>query len=404
MSFWRGVRMDTRQQEDLSQWTNKIKDEVINWRRYLHERPELSFQEVATSQFIYETLQSFGNLELSRPTPTSVMARLIGTKPGKVVAIRADIDGLPIEEENDIAYTSKNPGVMHACGHDGHTAMLLGTAKILSHFQEQITGEVRFLFQHGEEQLPGGAEELVAVGVMDGVDFVIGAHLWSLIEVGKVFTVDGPFMAAADIFHMQIKGKGGHSALPQNTVDSLAVGMQVVNNLQHIVSRNIDPFENVVLSVTKFTSGTSHSIIPESATISGSVRTFDKEVREAIPKYMEKIINGVTSAHGATYELDYQWGYRPVINDEKATSVIQETVVDIFGEEALISERPMMISEDFSAYQQKAPGCFFLIGAGNKKKGITYPHHHPKFSLDEDSLEIGVKTFVHAAFRFLNLS
>lgn len=396
--------MNTIQQEGLSQLINGIKDEVINWRRYLHERPELSFQEIDTSQFIYDTLKSWGTFELSRPTKTSVMARLIGSRPGKVLAIRADIDGLPIEEENDIDYASKNPGVMHACGHDGHTAMLLGTAKVLSHVKDQIAGEVRFLFQHGEEQLPGGAEEMVAAGVMDGVDFVVGAHLWSLIEVGKIFTVSGPLMAAADIFHIQIDGKGGHSALPHNTVDSLAVGMQVVNNLQHIVSRNIDPFENVVVSVTKFTAGTSHSIIPDSATIVGSVRTFDKEVREAIPKYMEKIINGVTAAHGATYILDYQWGYRPVINDEKATAIIQETVADIFGEEALLNERPMMISEDFSAYQQKAPGCFFLIGAGNEEKGIIYPHHHPKFSLDEDALEIGVKIFVHVAFRFLDLS
>ena len=396
--------METIQKEDLLQLTNGVKEDVVKWRRHLHERPELSFQEVETSQFIYDTLKGFGNLELSRPTKTSVMARLIGTKPGKVLAIRADMDGLPIEEESDLDYASKNSGVMHACGHDGHTAMLLGTAKILSRLMDEIAGEVRFFFQHGEEQLPGGAEEMIDAGVMDGVDFIIGAHLWSPIEVGKVFTVSGPLMAAADIFHIKICGKGGHSALPHNTIDSLAVGMQVVNNLQHIVSRKTDPFENLVLSVTKFTAGTSHSIIPETAMIVGSVRSFDKEVREATPKFMEEIVKGVTAAHGATYELDYQWGYRPVINDEIVTSVIQETIVDIFGAEALLIQNPMMISEDFSAYQQKAPGCFFLIGAGNQEKGITYPHHHPKFDLDEDALDIGVKIFVHAAFRFLNLS
>ncbi|MHA6261500.1 M20 family metallopeptidase [Sporosarcina sp. CAU 1771] len=389
------------QKENLSQLTNEVKDEVVKWRRYLHERPELSFQEVETSQFVYDTLKEMGNLELSRPTKTSVMARLIGAKPGNVLAIRADMDALPIEEENDVEYASKNSGVMHACGHDGHTAMLLGTAKILSRFKDEIAGEVRFLFQHGEEQLPGGAEEMIDAGVMDDVDFVIGAHLWSPIEVGKVFTVGGPLMAAADIFTITICGKGGHSALPHTTIDSLAVGMQVVNNLQHIVSRKTDPFESLVVSVTKFTAGTSHSIIPETASIVGSVRSFDKEVREATPKYMEEIVKGVTAAHGASYVLDYQWGYRPVINDEKVTSIIQETIVDVLGEESLISQNPMMISEDFSAFQQKAPGCFFLIGAGNQEKGITYPHHHPKFELDEDALNIGVEIFVHAAFRFL---
>ncbi|MCZ2258209.1 amidohydrolase [Sporosarcina sp. G11-34] len=382
---------------------NEIQDEVIQWRRYLHARPELSFQEVQTSQYIYDTLKSFGGLKLSRPTETSVMARLIGSEPGKVLAIRADIDALPIEEENDFDYVSTNIGVMHACGHDGHTAILLGTAKILSRFKDQIEGEVRFLFQHGEEQLPGGAQEMIDAGVMENVDFVIGAHLWSPIEVGKVFTTSGPLMAAADIFNIKAFGKGGHSALPHHTIDSLAVGMQVVNNLQHIVSRNTDPFENLVLSVTKFTAGTSHSIIPETATIVGSVRSFNKEVRESVPEYMEQIVKGVTEAHGATYTLDYQWGYGPVINDEKATRVIQETITDIFGEKALLIQNPMMISEDFSAYQQKAPGCFFFIGAGNQEKGITYPHHHPKFSLDEKSLDIGVKIFVHAAFRFLNI-
>lgn len=395
--------MHAVQQEDLLKMTDDIKENVIQWRRYLHEYPELSFQEVETSQFIYETLQSFDGLEVSRPTKTSVMARLIGEKPGETLAIRADIDALPITEENDFEYISKHQGRMHACGHDGHTAMLLGTAKVLSHYKNKIKGEVRFLFQHGEEQLPGGAKEMVEAGVMEGVDFVIGAHLWTPIELGKIFTAHGSLMAAADVFNIKINGLGGHSAEPHHTTDALAIGTQVVNNLQHILSRNLDPFDDVVLSVTKFTAGTSHSIIPEVATIVGSVRTFNEEVRNSIPKYMEQIVHGITLAHGATYELDYQMGYSPVINDQKVTNVVRETILDVFGQEALSKQNPLMISEDFSEYQHKAPGCFFMIGAGNPEKGINFPHHHPKFTIDEDSLDVGVKLFVNVAARFLNI-
>src|ERR687885_1308518 len=386
----------------VDSFVEDVRDEVIRWRRHLHSNPELSFEEKETSRFVYETLESFDGLELSRPTPTSVVARLIGEKSGSTIALRADMDALPITEENDFEFVSKNPGVMHACGHDGHTAMLLGTAKILSGMKEEIPGEVRFLFQHAEELYPGGAEEMVEAGVLDGVDAIIGLHLWSQFEVGKIGVVYGSMLAAPDTFKIVVKGKGGHAAMPHHAVDSIAVGAQVVTNLQHLVSRNTDPLDNVVVSVTRFTGGTTHNIIPGSVEMEGTVRTLDEEVRKGVPETMERIVKGITSAHDASYEFEYQRGYRPVVNDEEVTRAIEETVRELFGETSLEMMRPLMAGEDFSAYQQAAPGSFFYVGAGNEKKGITYPHHHPRFNIDENALEDGIKMFVHATFKLLD--
>lgn len=395
------ISMSVNTTVNLNQMASDLKEEVISWRRHLHQNPELSFHEEKTAQFIYDTLQSFGNLEISRPTKTSVMARLIGPVPGKTLAIRADMDALPIQEENTFDFASQNPGVMHACGHDGHTAMLLGTAKILSGLKDQIKGEVRFLFQHAEELFPGGAEEMVEAGVMDGVDLVIGTHLWSPIEKGKVGVVYGPMMAAPDTFWITVNGKGGHAALPHQTIDSIAIAAQVVTNLQHIVSRNTDPLDSLVISVTQFVAGTTHNVIPGSVKLWGTVRTLDPKLRESIPAKMERVVKGITEAHEGTYDFKYEFGYRPVINNNEVTAVIEETVREVFGEEALDMMRPNMGGEDFSAFMEKAPGCYFYVGAGNEEQGITYPHHHARFTIDEDALEIGVKTFLHATFKFL---
>lgn len=393
--------MESNATLNLNTLAEQISNQVIEWRRYLHKNPELSFHEEKTAQFVYETLEGFGGLELSRPTKTSVMARLIGGQPGKVLAIRADMDALPITEENEFEFKSQNRGVMHACGHDGHTAMLLGTAKILSGMKDQIKGEVRFLFQHAEELFPGGAEEMVSAGVMDGVDLVIGSHLWASLEFGKIGVVYGPMMAAPDTFWITVKGKGGHAALPHQTIDSIAIAAQVVTNLQHVVSRNTDPLDNLVLSVTQFIGGTTHNVIPGSVQMCGTVRSFDPKLRESVPALMERVIKGITEAHAATYNFKYEFGYRPVINDAEVTKVIEETVREVFGEETLDMMRPNMGGEDFSAFQQKAPGAFFYVGAGNSDKGIVYPHHHARFTIDEDALEIGVKTFLHATFKFM---
>jgi amidohydrolase len=385
----------------FQQAINDVVPKVTEWRRYLHENPELSFHEVETSQFVYDTLKSFGNIELSRPTATSVVGKIKGAKPGKTLAIRADMDALPIEEKNTFDFASKNPGVMHACGHDGHTAMLLGTAKVFSEIKNEFSGEIRLIFQHAEELNPGGAEELCNVGVMDGVDWIIGTHLWAPLEYGKIGIVYGPMMASPDIFYITIKGKGGHAALPHQTVDSIAIGAQVVTNLQHVVSRNTDPLDNLVVSVAKFVGGTTHNVIPGSVEMVGTVRTFRAELRDAVPAIMERVIKGVTAAHGADYSFTYERGYRPVINDEAVTKVVEETVREVYGDDSVELLAPNMGGEDFSAYQQKSPGTFFYIGAGNKAEGIVYPHHHERFTVDERALEKGVNLFVHTAMKFL---
>lgn len=393
----------------MNEFDNKIKEKlndirplVIEWRRYLHQHPELSFEEVKTSQFVYDTLKSFGNIELSRPTKTSVVGRIKGGKPGKTLAIRADMDALPILEQNEFEFISETPGVMHACGHDGHTAMLLGAAKMLSEASEELEGEIRLIFQHAEELYPGGAEEMVEAGVMDGVDWVIGIHLWSPLEYGKIGIIYGPMMASPDTFYITIKGKGGHAALPHDTIDSIAIGAQVVTNLQHIVSRQNDPLEPLVLTVAKFTGGTTHNVIPGSVEMMGTVRSFNSELRDRVSGLMERVIKGVTEAHGASYEFKYEKGYRPVINDQAVTKQIEDEAVELFGAGAVEHMPPSMVGEDFSAYQQKAPGTFIFVGAGNTEKGIIYPHHHERFTVEEAALEKGVQLFVKAAFNFLN--
>jgi amidohydrolase len=237
----------------------------------------------------------------------------------------------------------------------------------------------------------------VQAGVMDGVDVVIGTHLWSPLEYGKVGICPGPMMAAPDTFWITVLGKGGHAALPHQTVDSIAIAAQVVTNLQHIVSRNTDPLDNLVVSVTQFIGGTTHNVIPGSVSICGTVRSFDQQLRERVPALMERVVKGITEAHGAAYEFKYEFGYRPVINDAEVTRLMEEVVVETLGPEWVDHIKPNMGGEDFSAFQQKAPGCFFYVGAGNKEKGIVYPHHHPRFTVDEDALQVGVKLFVNAA-------
>ncbi|ADG05652.1 M20 family metallopeptidase [Kyrpidia tusciae] len=386
---------------ELEELAAAVKDDVVGWRRYLHAHPELSFQEENTAQFVYDTLRSFGGFELSRPTKTSVVARLIGAAPGPVVAVRADMDALPIQEENDLPFASTNPGVMHACGHDGHTAMLLGAARILSALRPRLRGEVRFLFQHAEELFPGGAQELVVLGIVDGVRAVIGAHLWIPLEVGKIGVKAGELMASPDRFRIVIRGRGGHAAQPHMTVDSIAVGAQVVTNLQHIVSRYVDPLDRLVVSVTRFMAGTADNVIPESAELWGTVRCFNPELRRQAPGWIERVVKGVTEAHGASYDMEYTHGYRPVINDPAVTALLREGLEEVFGAEAVVDAVPTMGGEDFSAYQSRAAGSFFFIGAGNPDKGITFPHHHPRFTVDEDALPLGVKALVAGVMKLL---
>jgi len=391
--------------QSLLSEVDMLQPEAIQWRRYMHQHPELSFHETFTSQYIEQLLLSFGNLVVSRPTATSVMAKLIGSTPGKILAIRADIDALPIQENTSLTFSSTNDGVMHACGHDGHTAIVLGVAKIFAkHFaNHELAGEIRFIFQHAEELPPGGADEMIAAGVMDGVDCVIGAHLQSPVAVGKVGVVSGAMLASPDTFHITINGKGGHAAQPHTTVDSIAIGAQIVTNLQHIVARATNPIEPLVVSVTQFIAGHAHNVIPGSVKMTGTVRAMDPALREEVPRQMEQIIKGLTLAHGAEYEFEYSYGYRPLINDANVSKIVADTIVELFGEDNLFTIKPSMAADDFSAYLNCAPGTYFNIGAGNVKDGIVYPHHHPQFDIDERSLAIGMKVFIASTFKLLEL-
>jgi amidohydrolase len=376
-----------------------IEQEAIAWRRHLHANPELSFEEVETSRYVEETLRSFDGLELSRPTPTSVVASLRGSRPGKVLALRADIDALPIQEETGLDFASTRPGVMHACGHDGHTAMLLGTAKLLAARRDDLAGEVRFLFQHAEEKPPGGARQLVDAGVMNGVDLVVGAHLASIQEAGKVSCRPGPIAAAADTFSAEIRGQGGHAAMPHLTLDPVVVAAQVVTNLQQLVSRVVDPLQSAVVSVTRFHAGTADNIIPEAVELGGTVRTFDPEVRAAVREGLERVMRGVTGAHGATFTLDYVEGYAAVVNDEEAAGRVEAAARAALGDDAIMEAEPIMGGEDFSAYLEKAPGAFFWVGAGGEG---AFPHHHPRFTIDETAFRPGIAVFVQTALDYLS--
>jgi len=363
-------------------------DEVVAWRRHLHRHPEVSFEEHETSAWIAARLSEFG-VEVTRPTETSVLGR-VGDGSGPVVALRADIDALPITEESGVEFTSERPGAMHACGHDGHTAMLLGAAAELV-AGGVPAGEVRFIFQHAEEIAPGGARDLVAAGVMEGVDFVYGCHLWTPLAYGKVAAVPGEWMAAADFFRVRISGRGGHAGLPHTAVDVVAAASAFVGQLQHVVSRRIDPLQPAVVTVGSFHAGDAPNVLPGLAELSGTSRSFSPDVRERIPKLLEEIGHGVCAAHGATFELEYTWGYKPVVNDAAATSLVRSVVRDELAE-----LDPIMGGDDFSAYLEAAPGCYAFVGAGGE-----FPHHHPRFVIDERALAIGTRLHVDVARRVL---
>ena len=374
----------------------------MSWRRHLHRHPELSFHEHQTARYIEERLASFGGLELSRPTPTSVVGRLVTGRGGPVLALRADIDALPILEESGLPFASERDGVMHACGHDGHTAGLLAVARLLLGLRGQLRGEVRFLFQHAEEQLPGGARELIAAGVLDGVDFVVGCHLVTSLELGAVAVPVGPFMAAPDTFSIVVEGRGGHAAAPHDTVDPIAIAAQLVTNLQHVVARETDAGERVVVSVTRIAGGSADNVVPESVELGGTVRTFSTELRDRTRAAMERVVAGVTRAHAAGYRFEYAEGYLPVDNEPALARRVAGAVRRTLGEDAVVTDSPpVMYGDDFSAYQREAPGVYFHAGARSEETGAVFPHHHPRFTFDERAMENAVALFVETAFELL---
>ncbi|MVN85823.1 amidohydrolase [Deinococcus sp. HMF7620] len=377
-----------------------LREQLVAWRRHLHMHPEVGFHEYETSAYIEAELQQMPGLTVTRPTATSVLAVLKGGQPGRTVLLRADIDALPIHEENNFEFASTRPGVMHACGHDGHTAILLGVAKLLSEHPQDVPGEVRMIFQHAEEIGPGGAEELVMnTDLMSGVDVVTGLHLNSQLPAGVVAVKPGAFMAAPDMIELTIRGKGGHGAHPEETVDPIAVGAQVVTNLQHVVSRHVAAQDALVVSITRFASGTTHNVIPDTAELMGTVRTFDPALRERAPQLIERVIKGVCEAHGATYDLRYELGYRPLINTDWVAAQLKAIALDVVGAEQFREARPTMGGEDFSAYLEKAPGAYFNVGSGSDEADSRWPHHHPRFTIDEASLEAGVRMLHAAALR-----
>jgi len=315
-----------------------------------------------------------------------------------VLGLRADMDALPIQEETGLPFASTRPGAMHACGHDAHTAILLAAARVLSGRRADLAGEVRFLFQHAEEKLPGGARQLVDAGVVDGVDLVAGVHVFSQEPVGTISVPAGPRTAAADTFALEIRGRGGHAAAPHRSVDPVVVAAQVVTNLQQIVSRTVDPIESAVVSVTRFHTGTADNIIPESVELGGTVRTYDPDVRASVRESIDRIARGGTEAHGATYRFDYEEGYAALHNDPEAAAVVEAAARAELGEDAIRETPPIMGGEDFSAYLEKAPGAFFVVGAGDKD---WIPHHHPRFTIDEAAIRPGIAVFVRTALDYL---
>jgi amidohydrolase len=373
--------------------TTDLVGQAVAWRRHLHRHPELSFQEVETSRFVEETLRSFGGLELERPTPTSVVARL-RCGAGPTLALRADMDALPIEEESGVEFASENAGVMHACGHDAHTAVLLAVARTLVERRDELAGEVRFVFQHAEELPPGGARELVAAGVLEGVDAIVGCHLFSKVETGKVAVPVGAFMAAPDTFTITVRGVGGHAAMPHDSIDPVLAAAQLVVSLQQIVAREIDPIARAVVTVARIAGGTVTNIIPESVELAGTVRTFEHEVQARIRAAIERIANGVAAAHRCTAEVVYEEGYAATVNDAGVTARVAANV----DPERLIELDPIMGGEDFSAYQLVVPGCFFVVGAGAEE---AFPHHHPRFRIDEAAMPVAADVFVRTALDFL---
>ena len=377
-----------------------VPDRVIDWRRHLHRHPEPSCEERETARFIAETLEGLDGLEVVRPSATSVVAHLRTGRPGRTLALRADTDALPIREESGVDFASQRDGVMHACGHDGHVAMLLGAAAELASRAGELSGEVRFVFQPAEERPPGGARELVAAGVMQGVDLVVGCHLWTPLPYGQVAAWGGNAMAAADFFTLTITGEGGHAGLPHATVDALAVAAQVVTNLQHLVARRTDPLRSAVVSVTTFHAGDAPNVIPGRAELSGTVRTFDDDLRARMPELMETVVRGVTQAHGAGYELDYVLGYAAVRNDPEVAGLVTGALREA-GDAVLADMAPIMGGDDFSAYLAEAPGCYFFVGAGSEESGAVWPHHHPRFRIDERALAVGTRAHVQTAMRAL---
>ncbi len=401
------VKMEQAEKTDLlarmKELANAQHAELVNIRRHLHENPELGFEEVATAQYIADYLAGLGLEVTSQVAKTGVVALLRGARPGKTVAIRADMDALPIQELNEVPYKSKHPGKMHACGHDAHVAAAIGAARILWELRDQINGNVKFIFQPAEEA-PGGAEPMIAAGVLENpaVDAIIGGHVWGSLESGIIEVMSGPTMASSDIIRLKIIGKGGHAAQPHTTIDPIVIASEIVGALQKLVSRQTDPFESVVISICSFHAGDVFNVIPHSAYLEGAVRTLNNELRQELPHKIEKIIRGITEPYGATYELDYYLGYPVTVNDPGVTETVRKAAVSVLGADKVrVAARASMGGEDYAYFLNKVPGTYIRIGTRNPEKGICQEMHHPRFDIDEAVLELTPVVYAQAAFDLL---
>lgn len=380
--------------------------DLIRWRRHLHEHPELAYREEATSAYVEQELRAIGVDGIERPAKTSLVAWVKGTKPTdkptKTVALRCDLDALPVEEASDLPFKSKNPGVSHVCGHDAHMAMMLATAKVLAQHRDAFSGTVKFFFQHAEEQIPGGAAEMVAAGVMEGVDAVVGLHVWNAKTGTILVATDRQASTASDSTVIRIEGCGAHGSAPHTGIDPILVGAEIVQALHTIVSRNINPEHFAVVSPTIFRAGTVVNVIPQTAEIGLNTRTKDPEDRKLIKERIFTICESVAKAHGAKVEVEWEQGYAAIEQSDdminRALRVCRETL----GEENVGTWHGMSASEDFSAFSAEAPGVYLILGCGSAEEGCPYSNHHPSFRVREEALPVGVRVEVAMALDYLN--
>ncbi len=375
---------------DFMAGAQSLRDELIARRRDLHQHPELAFQEHRTAGIVADELNQLGLEVQTGVGQTGVIGILEGAGDGPTVLYRADMDALPIQEENETDYISKAPGKMHACGHDGHTAIALGIAKLLSNHRRELSGRVKFVFQPAEEQ-GRGAEYMIADGALESPapDYCLGIHLWNDLEVGNVSVVSGPTMSGAGVFEITITGKGGHGAMPHQTADPIVCAAQVIVALQSIVSRNVDPLDLVVITIGALHGGSARNIIPQSVAFSGSFRLFREESREMIKTRMREITEGVAQAMGCRAEVDFGLGIGPVINDA-AVAARARDVFARYGDAVKVVEQPWMASEDVGLFMQRNPSAYLLVGSANHAQALDYPHHHPRYDIDEAVLPMSV--------------
>ena len=379
---------------------------VVADRRHLHEHPELSFQEYETAKFVAGRLESLGVEEITTGIAgTGITALIKGTAgaDGKVALVRADMDALPILEENDVEYKSQNDGVMHACGHDAHTALLLGTARVLMDRRDQFAGTVKLLFQPAEEMPPGGAIGMIEEGVLEGphVDAVFGLHVAADMPAGQIGVRVGNVSAASDRFTITIQGRGGHAARPHVAIDPVVVGAYIVTALQTLVSREVDPVQPAVATVGSLVAGEAMNVIPDTATLKGTVRTMDPDVRDLLERRLTEVVQGVGAAMRAEVSVDFMRGYPSMVNDEAISALVRDAAIEVVGEENVIESRLGMGGEDFAYFSLERPGCFFRVGTRNEERGIVWGHHHPRFDIEEEGFLAGIGTMTNSVLRFL---